>query len=155
MGLRDRITETARLRAWEGEIGISFRYTAGAAGERFFQTLRARGTFAVTACPECGTTYLPPRLYCPKDFQDLSEQWGEVAPRGEVHTFTLLHRDLDGRPMNRPRLMGFITIDGTDGGLLAPLAVDPAKVHIGQPVSAVLRPKSKRRGVIEDILHFR
>ncbi len=155
MGLRDRITEAARLRAWEGEIGVSFRYTAGAAGERFFQTLRAKGTFAVTRCPECGSTYLPPRLYCPKDFQDLEGHWDEVAPRGEIHTFTLLHADLDGRPLSRPRLIGFVQIEGTEGGLLAPLAGEPAKVRIGQRVSAVLRPKRQRRGVIEDILHFR
>lgn len=155
MGLRDRITQTARLRAWEGQIGVSFRYTAGAAGERFFQTLRARGTLAVTRCPECGTTYLPPRVYCPKDFQDLSDRWAEVPPRGKVHTFTLMHQDLDGRPLRPPLLVGFVQIDDTDGGLLAPLRLDLARVRIGQPVSAVLRPKRKRRGVIEDILHFR
>lgn len=155
MGLRDRISQTARLRAWEGRISVSFRYTAGAAGERFFQTLRRRGTFAVTRCPECGTTYLPPRLYCPKDFQDLADHWREVAPRGEVHTFTRLHHDLDGRPMTRPHLIGFVQIEDTDGGLVAPLALDPAKVHIGQQVSAVLRPRRLRRGRIEDILHFR
>ncbi|HEV8339417.1 MAG TPA: Zn-ribbon domain-containing OB-fold protein [bacterium] len=155
MGLRDRITETARLRAWEGEIGVSFRYTAGAAGERFFQTLRARGVFAVTRCPECGSTYLPPRLYCPKDFQDLDQHWEEVAPRGTIHTFTLLHHDLDGRALTRPYLIGVVQIEGTEGGLLAPLALDPSTVRIGQRVSAVLRPKRKRRGVIEDILHFR
>lgn len=155
MGLRDRITDTTRLRAWSGEIGVSFRYTAGVAGERFFQTLRARGHFAVTRCPECGTTYLPPRLYCPKDFQDLSDRWDEVPPRGVVGTFTLVHRDLDGRPLAAPRLIGFIQIDGTDGGLLAPLELDPSAVRIGQPVAAVLRPKRRRRGTIEDILHFR
>jgi hypothetical protein len=155
MGLRDRITDTARLRAWEGEIGVSFRYTAGAAGERFFQTLRARGTLAVTRCPECGTTYLPPRLYCPKDFQDLDDHWDEVAPRGEIHTFTLVHRDLDGRLLARPHVIGFVQIEGTDGGLLTPLALESSKIRIGQRVSAVLRPKRKRRGVIEDILHFR
>ncbi|MGH7418875.1 MAG: Zn-ribbon domain-containing OB-fold protein, partial [Candidatus Rokuibacteriota bacterium] len=66
-----------------------------------------------------------------------------------------LHHDLDGRPMTRPRLIGFVQIEDTDGGLVAPLALDPATVHIGRHVSAVLRPQRQRRGVIEDILHFR
>lgn len=155
MGVRDRPTDPARLRAWSGEIGLAFRYTAGAAGERFFRTLRERGTFAVTRCPECGTAYLPPRLYCPKDFQDLAERWEEVPPRGALHTYTVLHRDLDGRPLRRPAVVGFVTVEGTDGGLLAPIQGNPASLRIGRRVTAVLRPRRRRRGVIGDILAFR
>src|SRR3972149_831038 len=99
-----------------GAVGVSFQYTAGVAGERFFSVLRTRGRFAVTRCPECGTTYLPPRIYCPRDFQDLTNRWDEVAPRGTVHSFTVLHRDLNGQPLDRPRLFGVVQIDATDGG---------------------------------------
>jgi len=155
MGLRERITDTQRLRAWSGTIPLAFQYTAGVAGERFFTTLRTRGRFAVTRCPECGVTYLPPRLYCREDFTDLSDQWDEVAPRGTVHSFTLVHRDLDGQLLSSPRLIGFIQIDGTDGGLLAPLGLRPSAVRIDQQVRAVLRPRGQRRGRIDDILHFR
>ncbi len=155
MGLREKITDASRLRAWSGEIGVSFLYTAGVAGERFFSVLRTRGRFAVTRCPECGTTYLPPRVYCPRDFQDLSQAWDEVAPRGVVYSFTVLHRDLNGRPLDRPGLFGFVQIDGTDGGLLVPLDLDPATVRIGQAVGAVLRPQGKRQGTIHDIIAFR
>lgn len=155
MGLREKITDTARLRAWSGTIPVTFQYTAGVAGERFFAILRERGRLAVTRCPECGTTYLPPRIYCPKDFQDLSDRWSEVAPEGTVHTFTILHRDLDGRPLPSPQPFGFVQIDGTDGGLLAPLALDPGSLRIGQRVRAVLRPQAERRGTIQDILAFK
>ncbi len=155
MGLREKITDTRRLRAWSGTIPVAFQYTAGVAGERFFSTLRARGRFAVTRCPECGTTYLPPRLYCRQDFTDLSDRWDEVAPRGTVHSFTVVHRDLAGQPLSSPRLIGFVQIDGTDGGLLVPLGMKPSAVRIGQEVQAVLRPARTRRGTIEDILHFR
>ncbi len=155
MGLREKITDTSRLRAWEGRIGIAFQYTAGAAGQRFLTLLRRRGRLAVTRCPECGTTYLPPRVYCPRDFQDLSTRWAEVAPRGVVHSFTLVHRDLRGQPLHPPRLFAVVQIDGTDGVLLAPLDLDPAAVAIGQRVEAVLRPPAQRRGTIEDIVAFR
>jgi hypothetical protein len=155
MGLRERITNTAHLKAWEGTIGVSFQYTAGAAGQRFFEVLRTRGRLAVTRCPECGTTYLPPRVYCPRDFQDLSTRWDEVAPRGTVHSFTVVHRDSAGEPLAVGRLIGFVAIDGTDGGLLVPLDLDPAAVRIGRPVEAVLRPPGERQGTIEDIIAFR
>jgi len=155
MGLREKITDTSRLRAWEGRIGIAFQYTAGAAGQRFLTLLRRRGRLAATRCPECGTTYLPPRVYCPRDFQDLSSRWAEVAPRGVVHSFTLVHRDLHGQPLHPPLLMALVQIDGTDGALLAPLDLDPAEVAIGRRVEAVLRPVAQRRGTIEDIVAFR
>ncbi len=155
MGLKEKITDTAHLRAWEGTIGIRFQYTAGVAGQRFFDVLRTRGRFAVTRCPECGTTYLPPRVYCPRDFQDLSHRWGEVDARGTVHSFTVLHRDLDDQALPRPLLVGFVQVEGTDGGLLVPLDLDPAAVRIGQRVEAVLRPQKQRRGTIQDIVSFK
>jgi len=155
MGLREKITDTARLRAWSGTIPVTFQYTAGVAGERFFSILRERGALAVTRCPQCGTTYLPPRIYCPKDFQDLTGHWDEVAPQGTLHTYAVLHRDLEGHPLPSPRVVGFVQIDGTDGGLLAPLEADPATLRIGQRVRAVLRPQPERRGTIEDILAFK
>src|SRR5207247_10607474 len=70
-------------------------YTAGVAGERFFQTLRSRGVLAVTRCAECQVTYLPPRLYCERCFADLSQAWAEVAPGGRVHTYTVVCEDQD------------------------------------------------------------
>ena len=36
--------------------------------------MRRTGRFAVTRCPECSTTYLPPRIYCRDCFADLSER---------------------------------------------------------------------------------
>ncbi len=155
MGLREKITETARLQAWPGTIPVTFLSTAGVAGERFFTVLRERGRLAVTRCPECGTTYLPPRIYCPRDFQDLAARWDDVEARGTVHTFTVIHRDLEGRPLEKPQIFGFVWIDGTDGGLLVPLDLDPADVRIGQRVGAVLRPARARRGTIRDIISFK
>lgn len=155
MGLKTKLTSGEALRAWSGAIPVAFRYTAGVAGERFFDVLRRRGRLSVTRCPECGTTYLPPRLYCRQCFVDLSAHWDEVPPRGTVHTFTVVRRDRRGRTLPQPQVVGVVAIDGTDGSLLVPLAGPPEAVRIGQRVEAVLRPARERRGTIRDIVHFR
>jgi len=97
------LTNIDEARVWHGTMPVQYLYTAGVAGERFFQTLRRKGVFAVTTCAECQVTYLPPRLYCERCFADLSEAWAEVAPSGRVHTYTVVHEDQDGRPLDPPQ----------------------------------------------------
>lgn len=142
-------------RAWRGSMPVQFLYTAGAAGERFFQTLRRRGTLAVTRCDECQITYLPPRLYCERCFVDLSAAWAEVEAKGRVHTYTVLHVDREGRRLPAPDVVAFMRIDGTDGGLVGRLMnVRANEVRLEMPVEAVLAPPRKRRGVLADIIGF-
>jgi len=140
---------------WYGTMPVQFRYTPGAAGARFFETLKKTGRFAVTHCAECRRTYLPPRLYCEECFADLSGSWHEVEPRGRVHTFTFLHVDREGRPLREPEIVAHIRIDGTDGGLVSRLRhVAPADVRIDLPVDAVLLPRRLRKGTLDDIAGF-
>src|SRR5205807_1416106 len=130
-------------------------YTAGVAGERFFQTLRSRGVLAVTRCAECQVTYLPPRLYCERCFADLSQAWAEVAPGGRVHTYTVVCEDQDGHPLDPPQVVAFVRIDGTDGGLIGRLLrIRLQDVRVEMPVDAVLAPPRRRRGRMDDIVGF-
>jgi len=143
------------VRTWYGIMPVQFRYTPGAAGRRFFETLRRTGRFSVTHCAECRRTYLPPRLYCEECFADLSAAWSEVQPRGRVHTYTVVHRDPEGRPLPEPEVVAYVRIDGTDGGLVTRLRnIAPAEVRIDLPVEAVLLPARRRRGLLEDIVGF-
>lgn len=145
----------AAYRVWPGRMPVEFRYTAGVAGERFFQTLRRQGTLAVTRCASCGITYLPPRLYCERCFADLAGAWDTVPPAGRVHTFTTLHVDHEGHPLPRPEVIAFVRIDGTDGGLVARLLnVRPSDVRLEAAVAAVLVPPRRRTGRITDIVGF-
>lgn len=142
-------------RVWRGEMPVQFLYTAGVAGERFFDTLRTRGRLAVTRCADCLVTYLPPRIYCERCFADLSETWAEVAPTGRVHTFTVAHFGQDGCPLEHPDIVACVRIDGTDGGLLGRLLHMRAQdVRLEMPVEAVLLPARRRRGTIADIAGF-
>lgn len=134
---------------------VQYLYTAGVAGERFFETLRRKGVFAVTRCAECQVTYLPPRLYCERCFADLSEAWAETAPSGRVHTYTVVHEDQDGDRLNPPQVIAFVRIDGTSGGLVGRLLrLRPQDVRVEMPVDAVLAPPRRRRGRMDDIVGF-
>lgn len=155
MSLMYRIQHPRDALAWEGEIPISSRYTVGIAGERFFREIKDNGRLMGTYCPECDITYVPPRLYCERCFAHL-EEWVEVAHTGRVHTFTVVHVGLDGEPLPEPRVVAFVRLDGTDGGLVHYLGdVEPGEVYVGMPVEAVFKDKGERRGSILDIAYFR
>src|SRR2546427_4426376 len=141
---RKSITNVSQARVWHGTMPVQYLYTAGVAGERFFQTLRRKGVFAVTTCAECQVTYLPPRLYCERCFADLSGAWAEVAPSGRVHTYTVVHEDQDGRPLDPPQVVAFVRIDGTSGGLIGPLPHLPPPEGDGEMPGAALPPPPRR-----------
>ncbi|MGD1995371.1 MAG: Zn-ribbon domain-containing OB-fold protein [Anaerolineae bacterium] len=155
MSLLYRIEHLRDAIAWEGDIPITSRYTAGLAGERFFREIQENGQLLGTRCPECDRTYVPPRLNCERCFSKLDE-WVEVPSTGTVHTFTVVHLDLDGSRSEEPHILAFVRLDNTDGGLVHFLSeVEPAQLYIGMYVEAVFRDKEERKGSILDIAYFR
>ena len=120
-----------------------------------YATEKEEGKILGTICPECDLTYVPPRLYCERCFAQLDE-WVDVPSIGHVHTFTILHVDLNGERLTEPRVLAFIRLDGADGGLVH--FVDDIAcedVYIGMRVEAVFEKKEKRTGSILDIAYFR
>jgi uncharacterized OB-fold protein len=98
---------------------------------------------------------MPPRLYCEQCFAQLDE-WIEVEPLGRVHTFTIVHRSLDEKPLLKPRVIAFVHLEDTDGGLVHELdEVEPQQVYLGMHVAAVFKEKDERTGSITDIKYFR
>ncbi len=155
MSLLDRLEHAGDALTWRGDMPTEGRYTAGIAGERFFRAIKDEGRFLAAVCLECDITYMPPRLYCEECFAHL-EDWIEVEPIGHVHTFTVVHHDLDEQPLPEPRIMAFVALDETDGGLVHYLdEVDPEDVYLGMPVEPVLKDPSERKGSITDIRYFR
>ena len=117
MSMLHRIEHVHDALAWEGDMPTQGRYTAGIAGERFFREIQENGKLLGTACLTCDIVYVPPRLYCERCFDHLDE-WVEVPPTGRVYTFTLVHLDLDAKPLPEPRMMALVQLDGADGGLV-------------------------------------
>jgi uncharacterized OB-fold protein len=134
---------------------ITSRYTVGIAGERFFREIMENGKLLGTCCTECDLVYVPPRLYCERCMAKL-EEWVNVPNTGTIHTFTAVHLDLDGNPLPEPRIMAYVRLDGTNGGLVHFLdEVDPEDIFIGMCVEVVFKEKEERKGSINDIAYFR
>jgi len=156
MALTERIQNTTRAGYWTGEIPLEYVYTYGRAGDTYFRNLKDKGTFLGAQCGKCDITYVPPRTYCEKCFARLEGSYAEVGTSGEVHTYTVLYKNLDGSEKEEPVIMAMVRLDGTDGGVVHYLGeVKPADVHIGMKVEAVLKPKKDRLGAINDIKYFK
>jgi uncharacterized OB-fold protein len=155
MSLLHRIKHADDAVSWRSDMPTQGRYTAGIAGEKFFREIKENGRFVGTICLDCDITYVPPRLYCEECFVRLDE-WVEVDPVGHVHTFTVVHHNLDEEPLAKPRLIAFVQLENSDGGLVHDLdEVEPENVYLGMPVEAVFKEEDERRGSITDIKYFR
>jgi uncharacterized OB-fold protein len=157
MPILDRLDHVHRVQAVEGDLPFYSVYTMGLAGEKFFRALKDEGKLMGTHCKQCDVMYVPGRLYCEQCFAHLGDDaWFDAGTLGQVHTFTQVHIGLDGAPLDKPRLLAFIEIGETDGGIVHDLGkVEPAEVFIGMPVEAVLKPAAERTGSITDILYFK
>jgi len=155
MGLAERHGSTADLTHWRGRIPVNYQYTTGRAGEKFFQAI-SKGEFVATKCHGCEVVYLPPRIYCERCFARLEDNYQKVAPQGEVLTFTICHRKMDGSHSDKPIIVAVIRMSDTDGGLVHCLGeVKPEDVSIGMQVEAVFKPKKQQEGSILDIDYFK
>lgn len=153
MSLTERLQHAHEAIAWKGEIPLSNRYTLGIAGTRFFQEIRDNARLMGTVCPQCDYVYMPPRVYCERCLDELT-QWVEVSSKGIVYSYTVLTIDLEEQPLETPLIVAFVQLVGCDGGLVHRLGeVDPEEIYIGMPVEAVFR--EEREGSLEDISHFR
>jgi hypothetical protein len=156
MALTERIQKTTDVGYWTGEIPLEYIYTCGRAGEIFFRSLKDKGVFTGAKCEKCDVVYVPPRIYCEQCFERLEDNYMEVEGVGEVYTFTVLTKNLDGTKKDKPEIMAFILLDGADGGVIHRLGECGLEdVGIGVVVEAVLKPEPEREGSINDIRYFR
>lgn len=148
----EKVTNPEDVRIVTGAIPVRHRYTPGLAGERFFRTLRDKGQFLATPCKACGVVYVPGRAFCERCFAAL-EEWVPVGPGGTLESFTTVHVNLDGKPVD-PQLVGLVKLDGATTVMVHRLSGKGAP-RIGARVQAVLAPKKSRSGSINDIQSFR
>ena len=139
--------------SWKGSLPVTNRYTFGVAGERFFRAIKDEGRIMGTRCPHCEKIYVPGVLFCEQCLGELDE-WIDMGTIGEVHTFTIVHVNEDGSPLESPEIVAFVKFG--DGGLIHRLAeIEIESVTIGMKVEAVFTELTERRGSILDIRYFR
>ena len=97
----------------------------------------AEHRLVVQRCAACGHTRLPPAPICP-ECRSAEASWQQVTGRGEVYTFTIVHRPIAAnQPL--PTLIAVIALEGSGGLRLISnlVGVAPADVQIGMPVELV------------------
>lgn len=156
MGLLERITKNIDNKPWYPEddlFPVKNRYTAGVAGQRFFEELKENGKIYGSKCEKCNLVFVPAKLFCERCFARL-EEWVDVGPRGTVYAFTLAYKNKDGSKKEKPSLIAAVKI--ADSLLIHWLGeCDAAQVKIGMEVEAVLKDKGERTGGLLDIKYFK
>lgn len=91
----------------------------------------------VQRCRDCGHTRHPPAPVCPECRSDASD-WQELSGRGEVYTFTIVHRPIAAN-QELPFVVAVIALADSGGLRMISnvVGVDPAEVAIGMPVELV------------------
>ena len=158
MGILEKITRNVDNRYWNPGVGafpVKNRYTAGVAGQQFFERLKEDSKIFGTRCKTCETTYVPARLYCERCFERLEKKdWVDVGTEGVIHSFTVVHKTLEGEAKEKPDLIAAIQI--ADGILIHRLGeLDDMEAYIGMKVAAQFKAKADRRGGINDIDYFK
>ena len=102
-----------------------------------FWEAAAEHRLVVQRCTACGRTRLPPAPVC-ATCQSPEADWKPISGRGEVYTYTLVHRPITGgQPL--PTVIAVIALEDSGGLRMISNLVDsdPDAVHIGAPVELV------------------
>lgn len=144
------------LKRWYGHMEVQeYIYTVGVAGEIFFKNLKEKGVLTGGRCKKCNIIYMPARAYCELCFSEITE-WVEFEPRGLIETYTIVYFDKEGKRLEEPKIVAFISIPGTHGGIIHFVGeVKPEDVDFDMEVEAVLKPPEEREGNILDIKYFK
>ena len=142
---------------WPGNMQADYLYPSGKAGDKFFKHLMKNDTFLTAKCPKCKKTFFPPKIYCEDCFVEIPESdWFEIPATGKIKLHTVATIDTYGEKLEKPKVIGMINIDKTDGALLGIIQTnDPDEKLQGVEVEAVFKPKNEREGTLKDILYFK
>ena len=97
----------------------------------------AEHRLVVQRCTACGHTRLPPAPVCP-ECRSGDAEWKQVPGRGEVYTYTIVHRPIAaGQPL--PTVIAVIALEDSGGVRMISnlVGVSPGDVAIGLPVELV------------------
>jgi len=132
--------------SFPGKIPLSYRYTAGLGGIKFYQDL-ARGKLSASKCPQCGQVMIPPAGFCESCLTSFEPGRNAKAldPRaGRVASYTVMHEDRSGHLLDKPQIVVQVVFPEVRGSIFGRLqATDPAKVSVGMPVELVRGKKNQ------------
>jgi uncharacterized OB-fold protein len=91
----------------------------------------------VQRCTSCEHTRLPPAPLCP-ECRSTDSDWQEVSGRGEVYTYTLVHRAI-AAGQELPFVIAVVALEDAGGVRIISnlVEVSPDELEIGLPVELV------------------
>jgi len=97
----------------------------------------AEHRLVVQRCTACAHTRHPPAPVCPECRSDDAD-WLELSGRGEVYTYTLVHRPI-AAGQQLPFAVAVVALEGSGGLRMISNLVDvaPEAIEIGMPVELV------------------
>lgn len=97
----------------------------------------AEHRLVVQRCGGCGHTRLPPAPVCP-ECRSADADWKQVSGRGEVYTYTVVHRPI-AAGQRLPFVIAVIALEDAGGVRILSnvVAVDPGDLAVGLPVEVV------------------
>ncbi|MFH0727080.1 MAG: Zn-ribbon domain-containing OB-fold protein [Pseudomonadota bacterium] len=135
----------------KGHIKVPYTWSAGATGSHFLLGLRDEKRIIGNRCPQCKTTYVPPRKNCGACFVDI-DGFLDLPDEGVVTAHTIVRFRHDIHPIEPPFAYALIKLDGADVSLLHLIEDNLDALKNGVRVKAVFR--DKRTGSILDIQSF-
>ena len=102
-----------------------------------FWQAAAEHRLVVQRCTACGHTRLPPAPLCPA-CRSADCDWKELSGRGEVYTYTTVHRPI-AAGQKLPYVVAVIALEDAGGLRMISnlVGVEPEAVAIGVPVEVV------------------
>jgi len=127
------------------------QWSVGKTVDKFLESLSG-GKITGVKCAGCGKVYVPPQQVCGNCFK-VMEEWVELSGEGEVVNYTVAHVDVRNEPLESPKVIGMIKLDGADTTLFGVIkGTETGPGLIGKRVKAVFREKLK--GSIRDVSHY-
>jgi acetyl-CoA C-acetyltransferase len=111
------------IKAFPGRIPMSYIYTAGLAGSKFYADL-AKGKLTGTWCPHCEAVHMPPSSFCEHGMIELDEVHDArpVDPKsGIVAAFTVVYEDRSGKLFDEPEVVVQVVFPGSVGSIFGKL----------------------------------
>jgi hypothetical protein len=102
-----------------------------------FWEAAAEHRLVVQRCSDCEHTRHPPAPLCP-ECRSFESDWKELSGRGEVYTYTTVHRPI-AADQQLPFVIAIIALEDSGGLRMMSNLVDvsPEDVEIGMPVELV------------------
>jgi len=98
----------------------------------------ADGVLRVQRCGACGRHVFYPRAVCP--YCDASElDWVDASGRGQVHSFTVVHRAPPDYRDEVPYVVALVELDEGVRMMTRIVGVEPAGVRVDLPVEVAIQ----------------